>query len=154
MTDCKVITFINQNMKITFEHTFIPRIVDNSNRDEFELDSVEIFDSFEFVQGCFSDNFPKAEQKFDWKSFSITKEMNLYEEHWLLRFPEATEEREAKWGLILHKAEKPFKYYLCERCADGTYVTATYEKGEHKQLAPCPAEITGEDFVKMVLELK
>lgn len=141
-------------MKITFEHKFIPRIVDNSNRDEFELDSVEIFDNFEFVQGSFSDTYPKEEGKFDWKAFSIAKEMNMAFEYWLLRFPEPTQAGEARWGIIMHKADKAFKYFLLEK-TDGEELALTmYEKGEHKELSSCPAATTAEEFVNLVLEHK
>lgn len=141
-------------MNFKFEHLFIPKIVENSNKGDFELDSVEIFDCFEFVGGCFADYFPKEESKFDWDSFSITKEMNAKLEYWILRFPEPTKEKEAKWGLILHKDKKPFIYYTFEKTDNEEFLLARYDKTDHVNLGTYNKETTEEEFVKLVIEQK
>ena len=141
-------------MRYTFEHLFIPRIVDNSNKEDFELDSVEIFDDFEFVGGCFSEYYPKEEKQFCWKDFSITKQMNYDVQYWVLSFPEPQSASEAKWGMIIKRENKPFIYFTLEMTEDDSLAFCCYDKGGHKVIENYPKETTKEDFVKLVLDFK
>lgn len=139
-------------MRYTFEHMFIPKIVENSNKEDLELDSVEIFDDFDFVGGCFSEYYPKEEKQFDWKNFSITKEMNYDVQYWVLSFPEPADAPEAKWGMIVKKENKPYRYFTFELAEDDKMALCTFEKGTHKLIATYPKETSKDEFVKLVLE--
>ena len=135
-------------MNYTFEQIFIPQIVSNSNKDEFELDSVEIFDDFEFTEGCFGDRFPKEGDRFDWESFSIRKEMTSKLTYWLLRFPEPKKATEAKWGLIVKKEGRPFKYFTFEQSADGRMALCSNDGATHGIHSFFEADTSVETFIE------
>lgn len=143
------VSFLNiKFMNYTFEHLFIPQIVNNSNKDDFYLYSVEIFDEFEFTEGCFGENFPKEKSHFDWKSFSICKEINQKLTYWLLRFPEPQKEPEAKWGLIIKKENKPYRYFTLELSENGHFVLCSNDGSTHKLHNTYEEDITVEKFIE------
>ncbi len=140
-------------MNYTFEYMFIPQLVNNSNKDDFELDSLEVLDDFEFVEGAFEDRFPKESAKFDWKSLHITKEMSADVTYWLLHFPEPQKEQEAKWGLVLKKNNKPYVYYIFEKCEDGKFAIGSFKDGSHEKHGTYDADTTKEKFIEEAFAL-
>lgn len=140
-------------MNYTFEYLFIPQIVANSNNDDFDIDSVEIFDDFEFIEGCFEEKFPKEANRFDWKNFSLCKEMNCKLTYWLLRFPEPQKDNEAKWGIILKKDNKPFSYFILEKSESDKLALCSFNndvRSCHKML---DGDISVEKFIEEALDV-
>ena len=134
-------------MNYTFEFVFIPSVVDNSNKDDITLDTCEIFDNFDLIECYFESNFPNESEDFNWNDLSIHKEINKKQMYWLMRFPSPQKEPEAKWGLIVKKADGPYRYITFELCHNGRFALCSFNNGRHMLHDFFDAGTTVEEFI-------
>ena len=139
-------------MTYTFEYLFIPKIVDNSNRKEFSIESSVLLDAMESLHLCFSEYYPQQSALFDWAHFSIRKEMEIDLEYWLLSFPEPQTEPEARWGIIVHYKDQPYKYYTFEKGNNDKYFFCQIKDTQHRSCGSYPMELSEEKFIHLALE--
>ena len=139
-------------MTYAFEYLFIPKIIDNSNKDEFSIESTILLDSFDSLQLSFSERHPSQSAHFDWEHFSIRKEMRAGVEYWLLTFPEPQSEPEARWGIIVHYKDQPYKYYTFEQGSNEQFFFCQVVGQQHRNCGGYPQELPEKEFIDLALQ--
>ena len=139
-------------MNYTFEYFFIPMIVDNSNKDDYSFDDATLFDSFDSVELFFSEQYPSQSEKFDWEHLCIRKEMKSDVEYWFFTFPEPQSEPEARWGIIVHYNDQPYKYYTFEQGDNDLFFFCQVNNKQHQNYGSHSKEFSEKQFIELALQ--